>query len=359
MSTRVLLLVSTKKGVFTLESDADRRAWKQRGPFCEAWPMTHAAYDPTNRAIIAGGGNAWFGPAVWRSTDFGDTWTHSSEGLTYGEGKEPVVNVWSLRAAGDTIYAGVEPAGLFRSRDGGETWEHVRGLNDHPAAANWVPGGGGLCLHTISVDPADSKKVFVAISAGGFYASEDGGESWEPRNGGLPLLPNEEPIVGEPPQCVHHFELAAGNSSTIYQQHHMGMFASHDTGRTWENVGAELPSTFGFAAAAHPRDTGTWYLAPLNGDSIGRFMPEGRAAIWKTTDGGQSWRDCRAGLPQDSAFFGVLRQGMAVDALEPAGVYFGTNGGNVFASSDEGESWTTIAEYLPTISSVETAIIED
>jgi photosystem II stability/assembly factor-like uncharacterized protein len=360
MSKRVLVMAATKKGVFTLESDETRRDWKQRGPFCEAWPMMHAAYDVSNRAIIASGGNAWYGPAVWRSTDLGETWTHSSEGLTYGEGKEPVVNVWSLRAAGDTIYAGVEPAGLFRSRDGGDTWEQLPALNNHPAAANWVPGGGGLCLHTIAVDPADNQRVFVAISTGGLYASEDGGESWEPRNGGLPIMfPEEGPTEGEPPQCVHHFELAAGNSSTIYQQHHFGMFASHDTGRSWENVGAALPSTFGFAAAAHPREQGTWYLAPLNGDSIGRYMPEGRAAIWKTTDGGKSWRDTRAGLPQDGAFLGVLRQGMAVDTLDPAGVYFGTNGGNIFASRDEGETWEPIAEYLPSISSIETAVIED
>jgi photosystem II stability/assembly factor-like uncharacterized protein len=358
MTARTLVLIATKKGVFTLESDAARKEWRQKGPFCEAWPMTHAAYDAANHAIIAGGGNAWYGPAVWKSTDLGETWTHSSEGLTYGEGAEPIVNVWSLRAAGDTIYAGVEPAGLFRSRDGGETWTHLSALREHPAAANWVPGGGGLCLHTIAVEPEAPEHVWTAISTGGLYASQDGGESWEVRNGDLPpMFPPEND--GEPPQCVHHFELAAGDPSTIYQQHHTGMYATRDGGRTWQDVGGPLPSRFGFAAAAHPRDTATWYLTPLNGDSIGRFMPEGRAAVWKTTDGGASWRDCRAGLPQESAFFGVLRQAMAVDTHDPAGVYIGTNDGHVFASSDEGESWTMIAQHLPVISSVETAVIED
>lgn len=360
MGQRTLVIAATKKGVFILESDAGRSEWRQRGPFCEAWPMTHAVYDKARHAIIAGGGNAWFGPAVWRSTDLGETWTHSSEGLTYGDGTEPVVNVWSLQATGDAVYAGVEPAGLFRSTDGGETFTHLRGLNEHPAARNWVPGGGGLCLHTIAVEAEDSQRLWVAISAGGLYASEDGGASWEPRNGGLPVMfPEEGPSEGEPPQCVHHFELAAGDPATLYQQHHFGMYASHDRGRSWESVGPGLPSTFGFAAAAHPRDARTWYLAPLNGDSIGRFMPDGQAAIWKTVDGGASWQDCRAGLPQESAFFGVLRQGMAVDRHDPAGVYFGTNDGHIYASRDEGESWSLIAKHLPAISSIETTVIED
>ncbi|WP_431855710.1 WD40/YVTN/BNR-like repeat-containing protein [Azospirillum sp.] len=360
MATRVHVLVGTKKGLFILDSDAERRSWRLRGPFCETWPVNHAMADPATGALYAGGGNEWFGPAVWRSTDLGATWTHSSDGLAYPAGETPVKAVWSLVTAADgALYAGVEPAGLFRSEDAGRSWRHISGLRAHPSRAEWQPGGGGLILHTIVPHPRDPRRMWVGISAGGVFYTDDGGATWEPRNRGTraDYMPEDQryPEYG---QCVHHIAMAAGAPERLYQQNHCGMYRSDDGGRSWESIEAGLPSSFGFPAAAHPRDPDTLYLLPLNGDSIGRFMPEGKAAVWRTRDGGATWEDRRTGLPQENAFFGVLRQAMAADRLDPVGVYFGTGGGALYASADEGDRWTCIAQHLPAILSVETLVVD-
>lgn len=360
MAQRLSILLGTRKGAFLLEGDADRREWALKGPFCDAWPINHMIADPSTGTLLAGGGNPWFGPAVWASGDRGETWTHSSEGLTFGPGEDAVAAVWSLAPGADgALYAGVEPAGLFRSEDGGRGWGHVGGLRDHPTRAEWHPGGGGLILHSIAVDPRDGRRIWVGISAAGVYHSADGGTTWEPRNRGTraDFLPEDRryPEVG---QCVHSIVLAAGGGDRLYQQNHCGMYRSADGGRGWQSIEAGLPSSFGFPAAAHPRDPDALYLLPLNGDSAGRFVPEGRAAVWRTRDGGDSWQALRQGLPQTDAYFGVLRQALATDPLEPAGVYFGTTSGSVFASRDEGDSWTEIARHLPTVLSVETALVD-
>ena len=360
MATRVLVLLGTKKGAFVFESDANRRSWELRGPFCETWPMNHVIADRDTGTIYGGGGDAWFGPAVWKSTDLGTTWTHSSEGLAYEAGEEPIKSVWSIAPGADSLlYAGVEPAGLFRSDDGGESWRHVAGLRDHPSRPDWQPGGGGLILHSIVLHPQDGKQAWVAISAGGVFHTADGGESWEARNRGTraDFLPDGQnyPEYG---QCVHSLVMAPGIPDRLYQQNHCGMYLSEDGGRQWKSIEAGLPSTFGFPAATDPRDPATLYLLPLNGDIAGRYVPDGRAAVWRTRDGGDSWEDLRRGLPQENVFFGVLRQAMATDRLEPTGVYFGTNTGSLFASADEGEDWTRIAEHLPPIFSVETLVVD-
>ena len=357
---KVLILVGTKKGTFLIESDGARRAWSLRGPFCEAWPIQHAIGDPATGTIYAAGGNPWFGGAVWKSTDLGETWTHSSTGLAYAEGEEPVKAAWSLAVGPGGLYAGVEPAGLFKSTDGGETWAHVEGLRAHPSRPEWHPGGGGLILHTIVPDPADSGRMWVGISSAGVFHTADGGASWEPRNRGTRADYNpEDQRYPEFGQCVHSLVLAAGTAERLYQQNHCGMYRSDDGGRQWSSIEAGLPSSFGFPSAAHPRDADTLYLLPLNGDIQGRYMPEARAAVWRTRDGGQSWAALREGLPQQHAYFGVLRQALATDPLAPAGVYFGTSGGALFASADEGESWQCLAEHLPCISSVETLVVPD
>jgi photosystem II stability/assembly factor-like uncharacterized protein len=360
MTTRLLILLGTKKGAFILESDAARRDWVQRGPYCDAWPICHVVADPATGVIHAGGGNEWFGPAVWSSADFGASWTHSSQGLAYPAGEAPIRAVWSLaKGLGGVLYAGVEPAGLFRSEDGGVSWQHVHGLRDHPSRPQWQPGGGGLILHALVPHPTDPRQLWVGISSAGVFHTADGGESWQPRNSGIrcDYLPEDQryPEYG---QCVHGLALAPGMPNRLYQQNHCGMYRSDDGGQSWQSIEAGLPSSFGFPAAAHPRDPSTVFLLPLNGDSAGRYVPDAKAAVWRSRDRGESWQALREGLPQQNAFIGVLRQAMATDPLSPAGVYFGTSSGSVFASADEGDHWRCIAEHLPAISSVETLVVE-
>ena len=359
MTNKVLILVGTKKGAFVLESDAARQSWELRGPYCETWPMNHVIADPATGTIHAGGGSEWFGPAVWKSGDLGATWTHSSAGLAYLEGEAPIKAVWSLAKSGASLYAGVDPAGLFRSDDGGETWSHLAGLRNHPSRPHWNPGGAGLILHSLLPHPDDDRRLWVGISAAGVFHTADGGETWETRNRGTraDFMPEDQryPEFG---QCVHCLVMAAGMPDRLYQQNHCGMYRSDDGGRHWTSIEAGLPSSFGFPAAAHPRDPSMLYLLPLNGDSAGRYVPDGKAAVWRTRDGGETWEDLRDGLPQGNTYFGVLRQAMATDRLEPAGVYFGTSTGSLYASADEGDSWTCVAQHLPTVLSVETMVVE-
>jgi len=359
MARRLLLLIGTKKGAFVMEGDTARKDWRLRGPFCDAWPINHVIADPATGAIHAGGGNEWFGPAVWTTRDLGGSWTHSSAGLAYEAGETPVKSVWSLARGPDGLFAGVEPAGLFRSEDGGATWSHVAGLREHPSRPEWQPGGGGLILHHIVPHPQDPRRIWVGISTGGVFHTEDGGATWEPRNRGTRQdYGPEDQRYPEYGQCVHSLVIAPGRHDRLYQQNHCGMYRSEDGGRQWVSIEKGLPSTFGFPAAAHPRDPDTLFLLPLNGDTLGRFVPDARAAVWRTRDAGETWEPLRNGLPQENAFFGVLRQAMTTDTLEPAGVYFGTSGGGLYASADEGESWTCLAQHLPTITSVETLLVE-
>lgn len=359
MAKKVLILVGTKKGTFIFEGDADRRSWQLNGPFCETWPINHVVGAPDKGVIYAGGGNEWFGPAVWKSTDFGKSWTHSSEGLTYKEGEEAVKSVWSLSEHNGILYAGVEPAGLFRSDDQGESWEHIEGLREHSSRPDWQPGGGGLILHSILHHPDDENRKWIAISTAGVFYTEDGGKTWEARNKGTrcDFLPEEQryPEYG---QCVHSIAMAAGMPDRLYQQNHCGMYRTDDGGKSWTSIEEGLPSSFGFPSAAHPSDPETLFLIPLNGDIYGRYVPDGKAAVWRTKDAGKSWTALRNGLPQENVFFGVLRQAMATDSLDSTGVYFGTGTGSLYVSADEGESWNRIAEHLPVISSVEVMVVD-
>ena len=360
MATQVHLLLGTKKGVFVLDSDSDRRCWSLRGPFCDTWPINHVVGDPDSGAIYGGGGNEWFGPAVWKSTDVGRSWTHSSEGLAYAEGEEPIKSVWSLARTNGALLAGVQPAGLFESNDGGESWRQITGLRDHPSRTEWQPGGAGLILHSLVIHPTNERRIWVGISAAGVFHSDDDGATWEPRNRGTrcDFLP-EDMRYPEFGQCVHNLAIAPGDGERLYQQNHCGMYRSDDGGRQWTSIEDGLPSSFGFPAAVHPRDPETLYLLPLNGDIQGRYAPDAKVAVWRTRDGGASWQDLREGLPQENAFLTVLRQAMTTDKLEPAGVYFGTSSGALYASADEGETWRCIAQHLPAISSVETLVIDD
>jgi len=357
--TKTLILLGTRKGAFILESDAARRDWQLRGPYCDCWPMNHVIADPASGTIYAGGGNEWFGPAVWKSSDLGRSWTHSSEGLRYAEGEEPIKAVWSLAPSGSGLYTGVQPAGLFLSGDDGRSWRQIEGLRDHPTRPKWQPGGAGLILHSLIPHPRDPKQIWVGISAVGVLHTADGGASWEMRNRGTRADFNpEDQRYPEFGQCVHCVVMAPGTPDRLYQQNHCGMYRSENAGAEWESIETGLPSSFGFPAAAHPRNRDALYLVPLNGDIAGRYVPEAKAAVWRTHDAGRHWQALREGLPQKDVFFGVLRQAMATDRHDPAGIYFGTNSGEVYASADEGESWRCIARHLPVIASVETLIVD-
>ncbi len=356
--TRVLLLVGTPKGAFIFESDEGRRDWTTRGPLCEGWPIHDLIVEPGSGAILAAGGSPWYGPAVWRSEDLGTTWTHSSAGLTYADGVDPIETVWSLATAPDgALLAGVQPAGLFRSEDRGATWSHVEGLTNHPTRSTWQPGAGGLILHSIVPHPTDADRTWIGISAVGTFETRNKGASWEPRNKGVraDFNPDPHPVTG---QCVHKLVAAAGEPETLYQQNHCGVYRSEDGGANWTDLTPGLPSQFGFPMVAHPRDPATAWVIPMNGDDKGRYMPEARAAVWRTHDRGANWIRSDAGLPQHDAYLTVLREAMARDTLDPVGVSFGTETGQLWHSADGGGSWDLVTADLPAIWSVEATVLD-
>jgi len=358
MTKRVALLIGTPKGAFILDGDARRITWDLRGPLCEGWPIHDLSVQPGSNAILAGGGSSWYGAAVWRSDDLGRTWTHSSEGITYGDEGPKIKTIWNVTGSNGTIYAGVEPAGLFRSDDDGVTWKHVAGLREHPTRPDWEPGAGGLILHSIVPHPSDQDRLWVGISAVGAFETQDGGATWVTRNTGVRAEFNPENRYPEFGQCVHKLVMAADGGEHLYQQNHCGVYRSTDGGRQWEEITGSLPSDFGFPMAAHPRDPKTVWTIPLTHPEEGRLMPEGKAAVWRTNDGGDSWIRSGEGLPDHDAFVGVLREAMAVDRLDPVGVYFGTSTGQVYGSADEGRSWSRVAENLPPIWSVEAMVVD-
>jgi len=357
MTDRCAILLGTPKGAFILDGDARRHEWRIRGPLCEGWPIHDISVDARDGALLAGAGSPWYGPAVWRSDDLGESWSHSSEGLTYGDDGPQVKTVWNVTAGLDAIYAGVEPAGLFRSTDGGRTWSHVEALTAHPSRPEWQPGAGGLILHTIVPHPTDPARMWVGISSVGVFETRDGGATWETRNHGVraDFHPDRYPEFG---QCVHKLVLASDGGQRLYQQNHCGVYRSTDGGVAWEEITAGLPSQFGFVMTTHPRDPLTAWTIPLTEPDQGRLVPGAAAAVWRTHDGGDSWVRSGQGLPQRDAFIGVLREAMAVDRLDPVGVYFGTSTGQLYGSADEGRTWSRIAENLPPIWSVEALVVD-
>ncbi len=352
----VRLLLGTSKGAFVMEADAARARWALRGPFCDCWPIRHVIADPADGALYAGGGDGWLGAGVWVSRDSGATWARTGGSPAFAEGREPVKSVWSLFADGQgALYAGVAPAALFVSRDGGESWTHLEGLQRHPSRPGWHGGGAGLILHAIHAEGAD---IWVGASSVGVFHSGDGGETWTARNAGVRADYNPpEDRYPETGQCVHALARAAGPGRRFYQQNHCGMYRSDDAGATWRSIEEGLPSAFGFPVAAHPRDPDTAWFAPLNGDQAGRFMPDAAGAVWRTRDAGRTWAACREGFPQSHFYAAPLRRAMAADPLTPVGVYLGFNTGALFASRDEGETWGPIAQHLPVILSVEASAV--
>jgi photosystem II stability/assembly factor-like uncharacterized protein len=356
---QTMLLVGTRKGCFVLESDAERRSWTTRGPYCEGWPIYHAVHDPVSGSIYAAAASEWHGAGVWRSADLGGTWELSSEGLGYGDDSElKLSKVSGLTPAHGRLLAGAEGCGVFESRDGGVHWSLLSTLDGQPGRDAWNDPSnqppGHLGLPAILPHPDDASRFWAVIQGFGIFETTDDGASWTPRNRGLRAdWPLEDPEVG---YCVHKLVMSPLDNDRLYQQNHVGMHRSDDAGQSWIEITDGLPTEFGFAAAAHPHDRDSFYVIPLD-PGHGRCMPEGRAAVWRTQDAGSSWRRLDRGLPQQDAHLGVLREGMAIDSYDVPGLYFGTSTGQVFASADEGESWDEIASYLPAISSVEVAVI--
>jgi photosystem II stability/assembly factor-like uncharacterized protein len=329
-----------------------------RGPFCEGWPVYHAVHDPVSGAFYAAAASEWHGAGVWRSGDLGETWELSSDGLAYAEGGQTLSKVSGLSVAHGRVLAGVEQAGVFESRDGAVTWSLLSTLDGQPGRPGWndpsAQPPGHLGLPAILTHPDDAARLRAVVQGIGIFETTDDGASWTPRNEGLRAeWPREHPDVGF---CVHKLVMSPTDTERLYQQNHCGMHRSDDGGLSWTEITEGLPTDFGFAAAAHPHDRDTFYVIPLD-PGHGRCMPDGRAAVWRTRDAGSTWERLDRGLPQGNAYVGVLREGLAIDTLDEPGLYFGTSTGQVFASADEGESWTEIASYLPGISSVEIAVL--
>jgi photosystem II stability/assembly factor-like uncharacterized protein len=356
---RVVLLVGTRKGCFLLESDGDRRDWQVRGPFCEGWPIYHAVHDSESGSIYAAAASEWHGAGVWRSPDLGESWELSSDGLGYGADGMKLSKVSGVTAAHGRLLAGAEAAGIFESRDGGATWSLRSTLDGQPGRDRWNDPAnqppGHLGVPAILPHPDDPARYWAIVQGFGIFETTDDGDTWTPRNRGLRAdWPLENPEVG---YCVHKLVMSPVDDDRLYQQNHVGMHRSDDAGKSWTEITEGLPTEFGFAAAAHPHDRDTFYVIPLD-PGHGRTMADGRAAVWRTRDAGSSWQRLEHGLPQRDAYVGVLREGLAIDALDAPGLYFGTSTGQVFASADEGETWREIASYLPGIASVEVAVLE-
>lgn len=355
-----VVLVGTKKGGFVFHSK-DRRKWSTLGPYMKGVSVYHMILDPRDgRTIYAGAFNPseHWGPAVFRGRLGGPVKpTRGRPAFREGSGLA-VAQVWHLepgpRGEPDTLYAGVEPAALFRSDDRGDSWQDFPGLNYHATREKWQPGYGGLCAHSVLVDPRDPRHLLVGISAVGTFESRDGGGTWTMENQGVRVghLPTDYPEYG---QCVHHLAWDSAQDGSIFHQNHFGTYWRGPEGGRWTEVSKGLPSTFGFAIAAHPRRAHHAYVIPLEAD-INRVPPKGQLAVWRTANAGKTWRRSTKGLPGPEAFMGVLREGLATDLADPPGVYFGTNTGQLYASRDEGETWRPITTALPPILSVSAGV---
>jgi hypothetical protein len=366
MST-VRVLVGTKKGAFILTADGKRQDWQMDGPYFGGWEIYHLKGSPLDPdRIYASQSSGWFGQVVHRSDDGGKSWETVGNEFVYdgvpgthqwydGTAHPWEFNrVWHLEPSPvdvDTVYAGVEDAALFRSADGGGTWSELSGLRGHGTGPLWQPGAGGLCLHTIIVDPTNPERIFIAISAAGAFRTDDGGKSWRPINQGLrsEYIPDPEAEIGH---CVHHIAMHPSRPEVLFMQKHWDVMRSDNAGDSWHEVSGNLPSDFGFVIDVHAHEPETLYVVPIESDSL-HYPPEGKLRVYRSRTGGNEWEALTKGLPQKDTYVNVLRDAMAVDRLDECGVYFGTTGGQVYGSADSGDSWQTIAGGLPKVLSVE------
>jgi photosystem II stability/assembly factor-like uncharacterized protein len=355
---KTLLLIGTRKGAFVAESDALRHNWTLKGPFLKGCEVNDVAHLGGGRLVIAGK-SSWWGPALQRSDDGGETWTETPGAIRFAEGRGHVVErIWFVKPdprVPGRLYAGVDPGALFVSDDDAASWREVEALTDHPTRAKWFPGGGGLMVHSMVFDPTRPARLTVGISAAGVFRSDDDGRSWTPSNTGIraDFLPYEAPAVG---QCVHHMEMHPQKPDIIYQQNHCGVYRSDNAGDSWTDISSGLPSRFGFPFAVLPRDGDTVFVVPEEGAEA-RMTSGGRFGIYRSRDRGRSWELLTKGLPQSDAYPQVMRMAMTADEHESSGVYVGTQGGQVLASRDAGDGWETLFNWLPPVYSLQTAIV--
>jgi len=367
----VRVLVGTRKGAFILTSDGRRQNWTIHGPFFAGWEIYHINASPADpNRMYASQSSGWFGQVIQRSDDGGVTWTPVGNDFTYMgnsgthqffDGSQhpwKFTRVWQLTPSPsdpDMVYAGVEDAALFRSTDSGQTWQELPTLREAKGHL-WQPGAAGLCLHTILLDPANPDRIYVGISAAGAFRTDDGGENWKPINRGLvsPMeLPDPEAEVGH---CVHNLAMHPSSRDVLFMQKHWDVMRSDDAGEQWREVSGNLPSDYGFPIAVHAHEPETIYVIPIKSDSE-HFPPDGRLRVYRSRSGGNEWEALTNGLPQRDCYVNVLRSALAVDRFDPCGIYFGTTGGQVYASSDSGDHWTAIVHDLPAVLSVEVQIL--
>lgn len=363
----VRVLVGTRKGAFVLTSDGKREQWDVSGPHFTGWEVYHLAGSPSDpNRIWSANSMGWFGQQVHRSDDGGATWEpvgneFSYDGVPgthqwYDGTPHPweFARVWHLEPSltdPDTVYAGVEDAALFRSVDGGQSWQELPGMRGHSTGPQWAPGAGGMCLHTILLHPTDPARMFVAISAAGAFRSDDSGKSWQPINKGLRSggIPDQDAEVGH---CVHRIAMHPSRPDVLFMQKHWDVMRSDDGGDSWHEVSGDLPTDFGFPIGVHAHEPDTVYVVPIKSDSE-HIPPDGKLRVYRSRSGGNEWEPLTAGLPQSNCYVNVLRDAMAIDSLDECGVYFGTTGGQVYASADAGDSWAPIVRDLPSVLSVE------
>jgi len=368
----VRVLVGTKKGAFVLTSDGKRQMWDVSAPHFAGWELYHLKGSPADpNRLYASQCSGWFGQQIQRSDDGGTTWNPVDNKFTYAgvpgthqwyDGTPhpwEFARVWHLEPSltdPDTVYAGVQDAALFRSTDGGVSWHELAGLREHGSGPSWQPGAGGLCLHTILLDPTNANRIYIAISAAGAFRTDDGGQSWKPINRGLKSegIPKPEAEVGH---CVHHIAMNASRPNVLFMQKHWDVMRSDNGGDSWQEVSGNLPTDFGFAIDVHTHEPETIYVVPIKSDSE-HFPPDGKLRVFRSRSGGNEWEPLTKGLPQSNCYVNVLRDAMAVDSLDSCGIYFGTTGGQVYVSPDAGDTWMPIVENLPPVLSVEVQTLQ-
>jgi photosystem II stability/assembly factor-like uncharacterized protein len=369
--SKVRVLVGTRKGAFILTSDGKREKWDVSGPHFAGWEIYHLKGSPADpERLYASQNTGWHGQLIQRSNDAGKTWEPVDNKFVYDgvpgthqwyDGTPhpwEFKRVWHLEPSltdPETVYAGVEDAALFRSTDGGTSWRELPGLRGHGSGPRWQPGAGGLCLHTILLDPSDPGRIFIAISAAGAFRSDDAGETWRPINRGLhsQYIPDPAAEVGH---CVHRIAMHRSRPNVLFMQKHWDVMRSDDGGDSWREISGDLPSDFGFPIAVHAHEPDTVYVVPITSDSE-HYPPEGKLRVYRSRSGGDEWEPLTQGLPQQDCYVNVLRDAMAVDTMDPCGIYFGTTGGQVYGSPDAGDTWTPIVRDLPRVLSVEAQVM--